>query len=152
MYLTAQRVRDRHGHEGTNAYYYHCGFDVWAPEHRPPRTPDADPGELVHHIITLPPPGNRVRSYLDVVAPDSTPAATIRRAFAIADGLVQPDRLPFWLDVTPCWFRFGAENPLAGMWRQEFRRLFEWAIIVYQQTFEPPEPVGERGGRSREFG
>jgi hypothetical protein len=32
------------------------------------------------------------------------------------------------------------------MWRQEFRRLFEWAIIAYQQTFEPPEPA------RREFG
>jgi hypothetical protein len=145
MYLTAQRVRRLDGAGGINAFYYYGGFDVWAPGRRPPQTPDADRGELVHQIITLPPPGNRLRSYLDIVAQDMTPAATIRRAFAMADGTVQPTRLPFEIEMAPCWFRFSAEYDLAVMWRQEFRLLFEWAIMVYQQVFEPPDLVGPHG-------
>jgi hypothetical protein len=36
----------------------------------PPGIPDQDPGQLVEQHINLQPPGNTVRSYLDVVAPD----------------------------------------------------------------------------------
>ena len=138
MYLTAQRVRDPAGHEGTNAFYYCSGFDVWDDFHRPPRTPDQDPGVLQNRIIALAPGGNRVRSYLDVVADDSAHAATLRRAFARADGRVRPAQLPFSHEEPGCWFRFGAEQALAPAWRQEFRRPFEWALYVYQQSFEPP--------------
>ena len=138
MYLTAQRVRHPEGPEGINAFYYQSGVDVMAPEFRPQRTPDADPGELVHEIITLAPPGNRVRSYLDIVAPDGTPAVTIRRAFATAAGTAQPIELPFAVDASPCWFRFGAEQALAAMWRQELRMLFDWAVFGYQQTLQRP--------------
>jgi hypothetical protein len=138
VYLTAQRVRDvPTGHEGVNAFYYFSHVDVWDPAHCPPRIPDGDPGELVHEIITLKPPGNRVRSYLDIVARDLTPASTIRRAYADAIGIAQPPQLPFIIRRPHCWFRFGAEHSIAPMWRQEFWRLFEYAIFVYQQTFQP---------------
>jgi hypothetical protein len=152
MYLTAQRVRDLEGHEGTNAFYYWSGVDVWSSAYYPPLTPDRDPGELVHPIITLLPPGNRVRSYLDVVATDLTPSGTIRHAFAMADGRALPDRLPFTIEIASCWFRFGAEHGLASMWRQEFRRLFECAITAYQ-VYEPPGPGSALPRhRRREFG
>jgi hypothetical protein len=138
MYLTAQRVRHPNGPEGINAFYYSSGVDVWAPDFRPPRTPDADPGELVHEIITLAPPGNRVRSYLDIVAGDRTPAVTIRRVFASAAWAAQPRELPFAVEIAPCWFRFGTERAVAPMWRQEVRMLFEWAILAYLQTSQAP--------------
>jgi hypothetical protein len=137
MYLTAQRVRHvPTGAEGINAFYYFSHVDVWNPAVRPPTIPDQDPGELVHSIITLAPPGNRVRSYLDIVARDLTPASTLRLAFATATN-VQPTQLPFFIEVPHGWFRFGAEQAIAPMWRQEFGRLFEWALFVYQQTFQP---------------
>lgn len=138
MYLTAQRVRRaRDGREGINAFYYVSQLDVWAPEHEPPFTPDEDPGVLENQILTVPPPGNRVRSYLDVVAEDFTPLVTIRRSFAIAAGQIQPAGLPFDVVVGACWFRFNAEAALVHVWRHEMGLLFEWAVMTYQQTFNP---------------
>jgi hypothetical protein len=140
MYVTAQRVRDRDGREGINAYYYFSGFDVWDDLHHPPLTPDRDAGALRNHILTLPPGGNRVRSYLDVVTDDDASIATIRRAFARSDGNVQPTELPFVHAESGCWFRFGAEHALAPAWRQEFRHLFEWSLYVYRQSRGPSFP------------
>lgn len=44
------------------------------------RLPESDPGAQVWRQIELPPGGNRVRSYLDVVCPDDTPAAMVDEA------------------------------------------------------------------------
>ncbi len=137
MYLTAQRVRNQAGAEGVNAFYYVSGVDVWLPANLPPIVPDQDPGVLEHEVVTLAPPGNRVRSYLDIVAQDFTHAVDIRRAFAIAAATAQPNALPFALVVGPCWFRFNADIGYAHIWRHELGFLFEWAIVVYQQTFQP---------------
>lgn len=133
MYLTAQRVRAPTGFEGINAFYYRNGVDVWAPAFHPPVIPDQDPGELAWQIVTLAPPGNNVRSYLDIVAADLTPVSTVRRSFAALAASFNPEQLPFEVEVDPyCWFRFNAEQALAHVWRQESRLLLEWAILAYQ--------------------
>ena len=70
MLLTAQRVVSPLSRaRGVNVYLYLHGSFVWD---RVPNEflPEANPGELVAQWIQLAPGGNRVISFLDVVAPD----------------------------------------------------------------------------------
>ena len=80
MYLVAQRVLAPAGTEGINAFCYVHGPYVW--QGLPPAgIPDQNPGTLAAQTIVIRPPGNRVRSYLDVVAPDETSWSELRPAF-----------------------------------------------------------------------
>ncbi len=123
MYLTAQRVRSSEGAEGINAFQYAHGPDVW--DGLPPRgMPDENPGELVAQSILVPPPGNRVRSYLDVVAPDETAPSEIRPAFIAFISDAQRGPLP-WIGISGrVFFRVGMEQPLAEQWQREIASLY----------------------------
>jgi hypothetical protein len=123
MYLTAQHVvAPLSGAEGINAFYYEHGPDDWGVP--PPEIPDQNPGTLANETITVPPPGNRVRSYLDVVAPDSAPWAEIRQSFLTF--VTQVQRRPFpWVGVAGrCLFRIGLDLGLAGRWQHELADLY----------------------------
>jgi len=124
MYLTAQRVRSRSGAEGINAFVHGHGPYSWHGE--PPFTPEENPGTLFDSAVdpTVPPPGNSVRSYVDILTPDTTPADRIDRAFEYLIATALPERLPATMVVGPCWFRFGMEDTLSANWRDELRKLF----------------------------
>jgi hypothetical protein len=116
MYLTAQHVvAPVSGAEGINAFYYEHGPDDWGVP--PPEIP-------ANETITVPPPGNRVRSYLDVVAPDSAPWAEIRQSFLTF--VTQVQRRPFpWVGVAGrCLFRIGLDLGLASRWQHELADLY----------------------------
>jgi hypothetical protein len=123
MYVVAQRVRAPGGAEGVNAFYYTHGPFTW--EGLPPEgIPDAEPGELQGSVIKVPPPGNQVRSYLDIVAPDDTPWMEIYRAFNTFVTLSQRQTLP-WVGVQGrCLFRIGLERALANHWQGEVAQLY----------------------------
>ncbi len=78
MYLTAQRVfAPQSKQTGINAFLYTHAGRRW---HVPPGDiPDRDPGRLAQKRIAVKPPGNRVRSYLDIVAPDDLDLEELQR-------------------------------------------------------------------------
>jgi hypothetical protein len=137
MYLTAHHVRSPQGPEGINAFRYVHGGYIWQGL-PPPGIPDQDPGQLVAHVISLPPPGNTVLSYLDVVAPDEVFWPEIRPAFFAFVG--QTQRQPFpWLGVFGrCYFRVGMVLRLANVWRHEIANLYRALEAVYPPTLPPP--------------
>lgn len=123
MYLTAQHVRSSQGVEGINAFYYQHGQYVWygLP---PAGIPDQNPGELVRQTIVVPPPGNLVRSYVDVVAPDETWWPEIRPAFMTFLGEVQRQAFPWVGVIGRCLFRVGMDAGTAPRWRHEIANLY----------------------------
>jgi hypothetical protein len=129
MYLTAQHVRSAAGDEGINAFFYQHGSYAW--QGLPPHgIPDKNPGTLAAQTIVIPPPGNRVRSYLDVVAPDETQWSEIRPAFMTFVSEAQRGPLP-WIGVSGRVFlRLGMEQLLARQWQRELADLYRAAQAV----------------------
>jgi hypothetical protein len=141
MYLTAQRVISPvTGAEGVNVFAYGHGPYVW--HDAPPFTPEQNPGTLFASSVEpqVPPPGNRVRSYLDILAPDATPREALEVALQVVVTGMPPARLPATATVGSCWFRFSMEEKLAGSWREELRALLARAVQLL------PAPEGSRMG------
>lgn len=122
MYVTAMHVISRTPpKKGLNAYLYAHGKAPWDA----PPMPEDNPGSLQRKLVEVEPPGNRVRSYLDVVAPDGTSTEELRRALMQFVGSAQHGQLP-WQDVVgQTLFRFGVEFGLASQWRSELVALFQ---------------------------
>ena len=123
MYITAQHVRAHAGAEGINAFHYNHGPFGW--QGLPPQgIPDQNPGTLVSQRIIVPPPGNRVRSYLDIVAPDETPWSEIRPAFMTFVSEAQSTPFPWTGVYGRVVFRLGMEQALANGWQREIAELY----------------------------
>lgn len=124
MYLTAQRVVAPAGdHEGINVFRYSHGDQVWTGTAPAQLHPDADPGVLVSQIVTVAPPGNRVRSFLDLVAPEDAGLQEVRAAVeALAEGDAPPTFPTEWTRGR-LYIRFGSDRALAPFWRSELRAL-----------------------------
>jgi hypothetical protein len=125
MYLTAQHVRAPGGAEGINAFRYaHGAARTW--EGLPPQgIPDQDPGNLVARNVVVPPPGNRVRSYLDIVAPDDAAWSEIRSAFIAFVSEAQRGPFP-WVGVSGrAFFRVSLERALSPQWQREIASLVQ---------------------------
>lgn len=129
MLLTAQRVESGAGDEGVNAFCNLHGSFIWsgAP---PAGIPEANPGEPAHQRIEVQPGGNRVRSYLDVIAPDETPTSEILGAVQQFLVVVRDRPLPWTATVGRCTIRFGIDIGLEPVWTEEFRRLIAAAMHV----------------------
>jgi hypothetical protein len=84
---------------------------------------DASFQMLASSTISLPPGGNDVRSYLDVIAPDETPTQEIRNAVVPFVDRARGRTLPWTETIGRCTFRFGVEQGLHASWPEEFRRL-----------------------------
>lgn len=126
MYLTAQRVvRTSTGETGINAFFHEHGRRSW----NEPPVPENDPGKLVSDRITVAPPGNRVRSYIDIVAPDGTAATELFSAFAkFLARQTKGAPLPWIATIGACLFRVGMDGSLAKTWRAELVALVVEAI------------------------
>jgi hypothetical protein len=122
MYLAALHVVcPPAGAEGINAFYYTHGQQDWVI----PPNPDQQPGTLVNSRVSVPPGGNRVRSYLDVVAPDGATWSEIRQEL-LSFVLDNEDGPMPWSDRTGrCLFRLGMESALAQKWAQEAQLLYD---------------------------
>lgn len=129
MYLSAQRVRSSGGAEGVNAFHYLHGQYMW--QGLPPEgIPDQNPGTLVAQAIAVPPPGNRVHSFLDVVAPDDASWSEIRPAFIAFVSAAQRQPLP-WVGVFGrCLFRINMDRDAAQRWSHEIADLYRAAQAV----------------------
>jgi hypothetical protein len=126
MYLTAQKVvRPRTQETGINAFYHEHGRRSW----EAPPSPDRDPGKLVADRVRIDPPvGNRVRSYVDLVAPDGRPAKEILAAFQKFLAHTKQKPLPWSGTEGSYLFRLGMDAALAKTWRAELAALLVDAI------------------------
>lgn len=120
MYACAQRVRRQsNAAEGINAFVSLHGEKSWPAEGI---LPEQDPGVLEYQDLQVVPPiGNRVRSYLDLVAPDGTPPNVLITAALRPPTVVE--RFPVVWMHGPVWCRLAVEGALAHGWRQELRAL-----------------------------
>ena len=85
MYLTAHRVTNpTDGSTSINSFLHEhrspLGVSESWKEREVSKIANQTPGELVAQDTSLPPGGNRVLSYLEVISEDSTPPETIRSA------------------------------------------------------------------------
>jgi hypothetical protein len=135
MYISAHRVQAASrdggfGRQGINAFYYRHGPQAWRGAPPEDFLPESNPGVFVDSSIEVPPPGNRVRSYLDVVAPDGVPLAHLAAAIT---AVPRAESLPVTWTVGDIWCRFGAELGLAPQWRRELQRLFARVALLYRE-------------------
>jgi hypothetical protein len=129
MKLVAQRVvRPADGASGINVFCYLHPGKSWTGE--PPS--DLGEAELVSELVEIPPPGNNVRSYLDIVAPDDTDSAHIRQAVSSGSGILHDigQELPWSLRFSRISFEFNLELGLAPNWQQELELLLGYALQV----------------------
>jgi hypothetical protein len=119
MYLTAQRVfAPKSKQTGINAFLYtHAGRSWRVP---PGDIPDRDPGRLKQKTIAVKPPGNRVRSYLDIVAPDDLDPDELQRRLMTFLRRMQGKPFPWEAVEGPCLFRIGMDAEVAKIgWSRE---------------------------------
>ncbi len=131
MYLTAQRVvSPGTRREGINAYYYLHGHGAWL---EPPE-PERDPGTLHRKLISVDSHGNRVRSYLDIIALDNASLTDLRYALMTFVSTNQRFPLPWKSASGSTLLRFGADEGLARQWTREIADLFRAVEVIRLQA------------------
>lgn len=128
MHLVAQRVVSPQGTEGINAFCYLHGPYVWLNE--PPPEIAHQPGSLVNSNIEIQPPGNRVRSYLDIWSPDSSPSRAIAYVILEPIDLFESKPLPLRVTNGNVFFEFNVDFALVEAWRVELEFLLWRALAV----------------------
>lgn len=129
MYLSAHHVVSPVRGEGINAFYYVHGHD-WDADVPPQMFPEVNPGELFDQSIAIPPPGNRVRSFLDVVAPDGASPTEIRQGFVVFVSRSRGTPLPWRGTFGRCLFHIGMDLGLVNQWHTEVAVLFRATFTV----------------------
>lgn len=133
MKLVAQRVVQAgvvpYPATGINAFCYLHPGRTWLGE----APADLGRGQLAAQIVEVEPPiGNRVRSYLEIMAPDTTPpmqliGAVESGASFLADSGQHP---PWRLQHGEVAFVFEAEKALAAQWQVELRMLLGYVLAT----------------------
>jgi hypothetical protein len=128
MYLTAQRVRSKEA-EGINVFrYVHRDMPV-------PSAPDGElapdkvlspPGYLVDYSADVPPGGNDVLSFLEVVGPDDVSSQEIVERLQETEAALASSELPqtWFKQVKSLVVRFNVIGLSGEPARQEFGALF----------------------------
>lgn len=123
MYATAHRVlSSRNGREGVNAFLHTHGRDFPWPQDAAV-LPEMNPGRLEDEIITVRPGGNRVRAYLDILAPDTI---ALNDLLSTLDELTQspPDTdNPLITQGASITIRFGVEPALENKRAEQLKAL-----------------------------
>lgn len=81
------------------------------------------PCTLVSQSVPLPGGGNRVRSFLDIAAPNDVTADEMARSVQFFADLAGPPPAPVHFYGEACAFRFAVEGSLLPVWRSEFLNL-----------------------------
>lgn len=133
MLLTAQRVISPASQaRGVNVYRYAHGPHDW--ERVPDKfLPEANPGELVAQWIQLRPGGNRVVSFLDVVAPDDMNVVQLQQALTSLKRVLQDQGNPTTAYLDPLWVRFGLALPNVP-WSMELGALAGHIVLSLDQA------------------
>lgn len=132
MRLVAQRVvkvGSKPLRTGINAFCYLHPGQTWL---EPPDEIGA--GELRNKDWDMPPGGNRIRSYLDILCPDNTSnteiSATVRDGALLLGDRPKPQAFPWAIDTRAIRFEFGVDGELAHVWREELVTLLTRALGV----------------------
>jgi hypothetical protein len=127
MYLTAHHVvSPAKQREGVNAFFYLHQGQAW--EHLSPfDVAERNPGTLVAQSISVAPPGNRVRSYLDIVAPDDVRWEEVHAALMEFVGRCQSGPLPWAGESRTAYFRVGMARAVTNRWQRELAILYRSA-------------------------
>lgn len=126
MYATAQHVVSSAGSAGINSFLHRHGAEFsWPADTRAVALlPSERPGEEVSRHVVVPPGGNPVRSYLDLLAPDGTDVAELLSAIREAEAAVEEQLDTEWVVARGAVvIVFGVEGSLASARRGEFKRL-----------------------------
>jgi hypothetical protein len=140
MYLTAQRVLSGSRRRGVNVYEYHHGPITWSLPLPDNLRPEHNPGELVDRWEQVPPPGNSVLSFLDVVVPDKLPRPQVINWVAMLKDLVPARPLTEEHYVGPLWVRFGMSPRIGIPPRTELAALAAFLVLALQGLPLPPAP------------
>ena len=138
MYVTAHLVRSREGDEGINAFLHLHGAGFTWPENPAPLA-DTTPGALVIRRTDIPPGGNRVRSHLDVLAPDGTTRQEIQGALTGLSRDLRERRNPTVFSLGSVTIRFGVDIGLEGLRSQHLDMLAPVALGLVDQSSVPPQ-------------
>jgi hypothetical protein len=132
VYLTAHHVvSPATQREGVNALLYLHGDQAW--EHLwPPDIPRRNPGTLRAQSISVSPPGNRVRSFLDIVAPDDVRWEDVHVGLMEVVGRCQIAPLP-WSGQSRggTYFEIGMDVGLSARWQKELAILYRAAQALW---------------------
>lgn len=137
IYVTAHRVVAPDGHlSGINAFCHRsAGVPTPLTTGAMLRIAENEPGALVDERCDLPPGGNLVRSYLDIVAADDAAAEAVATALdAMRCHVVAGATLPLISIVAGVGVRFGADFGLYGEVAAEFDALVERARVLMRRT------------------
>jgi hypothetical protein len=130
MYICAQRVRRperQGGSEGINAFFYVHRIDPWGEGYDKPILPERNPGSLVDSAIEVAPPGNAVRSYLDVVSRDDV---TLDRIIRAIRNHPAPKSFPVEWSGDAVWCRIGVDFAMESGWENELEQLMARIVIL----------------------
>lgn len=129
MFLVAQRVVTPQG-EGINAFYHTHGPRpewVWEP---PEGIPDRDPGMIQNQAIRVIGQG-RVRSFLDIAAPDGTPAPQLQWAHNAIVALAGVGaQFPIVVISGLVFVRYDLEFQLRQNWHPELHQLLDAGLAL----------------------
>jgi len=135
MRLAAQRVMSADGRLGVNAFCYLHGPVVWLDQ--PPSEVTNARGQLVNYTSEVPPGGNKVLSYLDIVAPDDTPSRQLHRKINDSIDLFHEQPLPLHVQIQEISFEFNVDPRLAPGWREEMVVLLRAALAARAPEGQP---------------
>jgi hypothetical protein len=131
MYLTAHHVASpAKQREGINVFLYFHEGQAWELL-SPPDVADRNPGVLVAQSISVAPPGNRVRSYLDIIAPDDVRWEEVHVGLSEFVGRCQSGPLPWAGESGAVYFRVGMESVVANRWQKEVATLYRSAQALW---------------------
>jgi hypothetical protein len=131
MYLTAHHVvSPATQRKGVNTFLYFHDGQAW--EHlSPPDVPQQNPGILRAQSISVAPPGNRVRSYLDIVAPDDVRWEDVHVGLMEFAGRRQSGPLPWAGESRTGYLRVGMDSRLSSHWQKELAILYRSAQALW---------------------
>lgn len=135
MYATSHRVQNR-PRQGINAFLHEHGPRfAWPSE--PAELiglPEKRPGRIVGRLVALPPGGNPVLSYLDVLAPDGTRWRTLAAALTRLGHELPEMPNPCAFCSGRVFIRFGVELALEDHRKAELHALGSRMRQLFRET------------------
>jgi hypothetical protein len=133
MYLTAHRILAPSGETGINAFLHGHGKSPLPSLEQPNAialVADTLPGDILAHVCDVKPGGNRVLSFIDIVAADDCPLDAIGRALDDLGNSLPAASLPVSNVGNGIGVRFGANFGLYDALGKEYRDLAQRALAL----------------------
>ena len=151
MYITAHRIRSRRDEEGINSFLYtHSSEEVEQIDWNDDRVVLIVAGNLNGHLIAqsydVPPGGNRVLAYLDVVAQEGTQPEAIEEVLSRFRKQLESELPPVYRNLAGIGIRFSTNIALEAQKLEEFDALCTRVMLMARSerpstSHEPPLEV-----------